>query len=33
MPLDKDNPKHRDFSNNLDEKYKDSATWNKVHNF
>jgi len=30
MPLEKDNPKHRDTSNKMDVKYKDSAVWNKV---
>ena len=30
MPLEKDNPKHRDTSNNLDEMFKDSNVWNKV---
>merc|ERR1712112_626796 len=30
MPLEKDNPGHRNVSNNLDNKYKDSAVWNKV---
>jgi|ERR1711971_110881 len=29
MPLEKDNPKDRDMSNKLDEKFKDSNVWNK----
>ena len=28
--LEKDNPSHRNKSNNLDKRYKDRATWNKV---